>query len=222
MSLVTGRKVFGIGFQKSGTTSLAHAMRYLGFHNIPAVGYRLEFLEGISRGVHPGELTKILEPWNFLRDNPFFWPKLPSTGAPFYQWANQQYPDALFILTKRISASAWQRSMITHMERGGHYPKGPLKGSDIYKKRMLVYGQEAVDSMDISLFTKVYETYNKEARDYLSTFAKGRWIELCWEEGHGWTELCRFLSVRKPWFRPFPSSNKTNYAKHKKTIEEDT
>ena len=83
------QKVFVIGFQKTGTTSLDLALQKLGYKVYCVDKNLLKFEK--SKDIK-SYIKKILKNWDAVQDMP--WPL-------FYRELYELYPDAKFILTKR-------------------------------------------------------------------------------------------------------------------------
>ncbi len=171
-------KVFGIGFHKTGTTSLKLALRRLGYR----VGGKL--------GVHHPQIARQarelafrqLERHDAFQDNP--WPLL-------YRELDERCPGSRFVLTVRPTEK-WIASVVRHFGRSDTpmrewiYSVGhPLGNEEIYVRR--------------------YEAHNAAVREYfqgrpqdLLVFRTG--------EGDGWPELCGFLGRPIP-AGEFPHAN---------------
>lgn len=174
-------KVFGIGLNKTGTTTLAACLQELGFRHTSC---NLE----LTKNAGDGNLIPIFEHadrYESFEDWP--WPLV-------YKELDQQYENAKFILTRRTDASAWFSSLKRHALR-----TGPTE------YREIAYGS----SMPLNKKKEhiaIYQRHNQDVREYFS----GRedvLLEVCWEEGDGWDELCTFLNRSIP-DRPLPHKKK--------------
>lgn len=90
-------KIFGIGFHKTGTSSLAEALRILGYRNIHGNprggGHGGDEGRALLEQIEAGDLDlPTLEKYQAFTDNPYF-----SIWRPLAQ----RYPRARFILTVR-------------------------------------------------------------------------------------------------------------------------
>ena len=102
------RKIFGIGFQKTGTSSLNRALALLGFN--AAGGIRINHPKGVAieppltkEKILPIALAQAVEADAFS-DNP--WPLL-------IRELDTEFPGAKFILTQR-DPDRWLASMVRH------------------------------------------------------------------------------------------------------------
>jgi len=124
------QKVFGIGFNKSGTTSLKVAMRDLGY--VVGVEYHAKFLfdDWVSRNWSP--IIEYCNSANFFQDSPF---SLPHTFIAM----DQAFPGSKFILTIRDDEEQWYHSLVSfHSKRWGN-GNIPPTGEDLKKARSNVY-----------------------------------------------------------------------------------
>ena len=165
-------KVFGIGLNKTGTTTLSACLRELGFRHTSCD-------LALTRAADRGDLSPIFEhadQYESFEDWP--WPLV-------YKQLDQRYDDAKFILTRRPNASVWFSSLKRHALR-----TGPTE------YRQIAYGH----SMPLGKreeHVAVYRRHNQDVRDYFSE-RRDDLLEICWEEGDGWEELCAFLDQPKP------------------------
>jgi hypothetical protein len=205
------QKVFGIGFQKTGTTSLGQALRLLGYKTISTEDKK-RCWQGLLNGIPLDELAYCLDPWDAFEDNPFFWPHIGEERRPFYEWAIVKYPDAKFILTSRASTEIWIKSLVGHLKRKKIYPGGAKPGTQKFVKRARVYGTEAVSTMNLELFAEVYDNYIRDARAYFTENAPDKFLDVCWENGDGWNDICPFLGCQKPLSNKFPHQRKAPFS----------
>lgn len=173
-------KVFGIGFHKTGTSSLAEALRLLGWR-----------VTG-PNGVHDPDIARTAldialaeaETHDAFQDNP--WPML-------YRAMDRRFPGGRFILTVRPSDD-WLRSVVRHF------------GTASTPMRQWIYGEAAGSPCgNEAVYLARYERHNSEVVEYF----EGREDDLlvlgiC--EGQGWERLCPFLGVPEPTI-PFPFVN---------------
>ena len=111
-------KVFVIGLNKTGTTSLGKALKILGYRHICC--HRIELIEDIIIQKNFDRIYEIADQYDAFEDWP--WPLA-------YRELSQKYPDAKFILTMRKSPEVWFKSLFHHAKL---YPST--------KHRKLIYG----------------------------------------------------------------------------------
>ncbi|OQY37243.1 MAG: hypothetical protein B6229_08730 [Spirochaetaceae bacterium 4572_7] len=186
-------KIFGIGLNKTGTTTLGVCGKILGYHG---KSYDIGLLKDVILNNDFTAIKKVVEKYDLFEDWP--WPLI-------YKELDQMFPGSKFILTVRKNEEIWLNSLKKHSLRtppitnnceklayGYTYPRG-------HEKEHLEF----------------YRQHNDSVRSYF----KGReqdFIELCWEKGHGWKELCDFLGKDIPNI-PFPHKNKGSSARSKRT-----
>ena len=130
-------KIFGIGLNKTGTSSLGDYFEQL--------GYKL-YCKPTSKNIdvakkNPEYFDSIIEEYHVFEDWP--WPLL-------YKYIYDKYPTSKFILTMRENSEIWFDSLYRHSKR-----TGPTE------QRKQIYGYHDPDPNDIKNKTKHIEIYNK-------------------------------------------------------------
>ena len=161
-------KIFGIGIGKTGTTSLAEALKILGFqgadHPYP------ELLQAF-----------MLDALDFGTDLPF---------STRFKEMDKLFPDSKFIMTVRTDINEWITSVENQHKK---WPNEKMKQWALdYRQEM--YGGLYFDRMNQFETRAAHETeiisyFRKRPNDLLimNIF-----------EGDGWNELCSFLDVPIP------------------------
>ena len=179
--------VFCVGLNRTGTSTFGDACRILGFSRLGWEQSEDSFPSHLRlKAWWRGNLDYLLEQargYDVLEDLP--WPLV-------YREMAEAFPEAKFALTVRESTEIWLQSQIGHVERHGPY--------GMHRR---IYGS-AEPARDPDNYRSFYERHNAEVREYFA--GSGRFVELCWERGDGWSELCGFLGVPAPDV-PFPHSN---------------
>ncbi|MFQ5437885.1 MAG: sulfotransferase [Paracoccaceae bacterium] len=169
-------KVFGIGFNRTGTSSLRIALRKLGYRTAVK---NAPFMKLYKRG-KIGRLMAATHEWDAFRDWP--WPML------YRQALETHGEDARFVLTRRASASAWIESLKRHSE---------VTNPDRHQ-RTLMLGYDYPHGYE-SEHAALYENHLIDVRRFFGERGKAHLLcELCWDEGQGWPELCSFLREPVP------------------------
>lgn len=171
-------KVIGVGMHKTGTTSLANALRTLGYRVTGTFGVDDPRISdtAVARGL------EILQDYDAAQDNP--WPFI-------YRDIDTAFPGSKFILTTRDEGD-WIDSVRRHF------------GGKSTPMREWIYG--AGDPIgNEERYLDVYRRHHREVIDYFSD-RPGDLMELRISEGEGWPKLCEFLGVETP-DRPFPHAN---------------
>lgn len=181
-------RVFGIGWAKTGTTTLGQCFKLLGYQH---QGQRLDLVLDLARG-ELGRIMDLASSKESFEDWP--WPLI-------YSELDQAFPGSKFILTIR-SPSAWLKSYTNMLENLGH------ASDEINNIRRIIYEIPFPRASAKELIAR-YERHNDEVSRYFS----GRNEDLLivdWTQGHGWKELCGFLDHEIPCI-PFPHENKGFY-----------
>ena len=190
-------KVFGLGMFKTGTTTLEQCLRLLDMRHVDIETDYLYF-SGNAQGYLRRNVEDIVVDYdydNFTTEELAIMKQVTENYDAFsdhpWMWTfkecHKMYPDAKFVLTVRKDSET-------------------LANSD--RNFFLMHGATKEDLPDASQFIHRYETHNAAVRDFFKD--KDNYIELCWETGDGWKELCDFLGVEVPNI-PFPHANKGVY-----------
>jgi hypothetical protein len=171
-------KVFCIGFHKTGTTSLAVALKALGYRVTGPNGVRDP---DIRRNALP-MATALVDRFDAFRDNP--WPLL-------YREMDLAYPGSKFILTLR-SSDSWIRSQVRHFGEGST----PM--------REWIYGVGHPKGNE-QTYVQVFE---RHTADVLAWFSErpSDLLVMDLAAGDGWQRLCPFLGKEAPDIA-FPHAN---------------
>jgi len=187
-------KIIGVGFHKTGLSSLHLALKILGFSSIKGIqAFKnsmdvSDVVELLKKRKHD-ELFKYLDKYDSVVDNP--WNIL-------FKELDQAYPSSKFILTERDEYS-WIRSAYNY-----------FKNRPDHLIREWVYGEMNVQNNE-ELFVRRYKRHNAEVLDYFQD-KKEDLLIVNWEKGDGWNELCPFLN--KPIIElPFPHANQNMISK---------
>lgn len=164
--------VFGIGLPKSGTTTLAHMLRTIGFDH---AHYDTGLIGDIANGDLSG-LGAAAAAHQSFEDWP--WPMV-------YREVFELVPGAGFILTRRRTPEIWLDSLRRHTNRN------PSEKSQHLRKKFF-------ESDDPWADEEIYLEFYKAHLSSVRAFAREHdlpLLELCWEEGDDWAKLCSFLRV---------------------------
>ena len=168
-------RVFGIGLNKTGTTTLGKALATLGFTHHQ--GFRRDLVMEYAEGRLDG-ILEIAAEYNNFEDWP--WPLV-------YPELDEAFPGSKFVLTTRRSAEVWYESLCRHADR---------KSSETRRVREVVYGYgDPADRPDY--FRRFYERHNAEARAHFASRPDDL-LEICWEVESDWSRLAAFLGVTAP------------------------
>lgn len=172
-------KVFGIGFHKTGTSSLGEALTELGYRVCGPFGIH----ESNLADVLPRRAVELAAEYDAVEDNP--WPVL-------YRDLDRAYPGSKFILTVR-APQRWLDSVVRHF------------GTVDTPMREWIYGVGHPLGNE-ERYREVYENHNQAVRAYFRNDPE-RLLVMDFEQGESWEKLCGFLGVPEP-DSPFPHANR--------------
>lgn len=167
-------KIVGVGVHKTGTSTLGTALQILGFS---WTGWNLETASIYKHG-HIDALLDMMADFECFEDAPWFL---------MYQEAFRRYPDLKLVLTRRRNMDVWFESLTKHIDRSP---------PDAFSFRETIYGTNDLRSAK----SHVIDTHRRHI-DETREFAEKNdvpLLEVCWEEGDGWPELCDFLGRSEP------------------------
>lgn len=181
------RKVFGIGWAKTGTTTLGACLEILGYkHQGPALDLVYDVRDGrFDRIFAAVDKADMFEDWPWLL---------------LYKELDQRYPNSRFVLTVRDTDRWWRsyQNMVTNKKTR----------PDIGEIRKIIYGFE--DGLQHKqAYIERYERHNAEVLHYFAQRPRDLLV-LDWERGDGWPALCQFLGKPIPQL-PLPHANAGTY-----------
>lgn len=171
-------KVFCVGFQKTGTTSLQYALSLLGYR---VAGIMDANVHETPAALH-AECLRFLPQFDAFADNP--WPL-------YFREFDAMFPDAKFILTTR-DPDRWYASACEHFGAGGS------------RMRQWIYGAASPGGNRAAYIDRL----TRHAAEVRAHFANrpGDFMEFDVAQGDGWDKLCGFLGKPVP-RRAFPRLN---------------
>jgi hypothetical protein len=179
------KKIFIVGFHKTGTSSIGKALQILGFtvcgslkeaHNYGNIEKK-EFKNYI---LDKAKLN--LNKFDSFQDTPWFL---------MYKELYYMYPNAYFILTTR-NTKDWIKSVQKHFEKNRYY------------FHEIIYG--SYDSILCqTAYINIYEEHNKAVKHF---FVENKNFISLDVKDFNWTNLCEFLNETKPVWK-FPHTNKS-------------
>lgn len=164
------QKVFGVGFHKTGTTTLESVLSELGYK---VCGTRREILKFIESGNFK-PIFNLVEKYDAFEDNP--WPLI-------YKELDNAFPNSKFILTKR-NKDKWISSVVKHF------------GTSTTKMRTFIYGVgDPLGNEEIYL--ERYAQHNKSVETYFENRPNDLLI-IDWSKEKDLSRLYEFLNVDLP------------------------
>ncbi len=187
-------KIFGIGYPKTATSSLAKALELLDYRSVHDP-------YDILPRFFPEELKDFDYDPAILDDNEAF----AGVVCLVFKELDQAYPGSRFILTVR-DEKKWLESVRSHLSNKTNttrmdalIPLQPFVRSKNFDGD-LWFNEEHAEN-----YLKAYQRYNQEVMDYF----KGRddLLVINIEAGDSWDKLCKFLDRSIP-DKPFPWKNR--------------
>ncbi len=180
--------VIGVGFQKTGTSTLREALKIL--------GYRVK--DTSSRALIPilkgdfEKVLKIIEPYDAVEDTPWY---------IIYKELDLRIPNAKFILTIRDEEN-WYQSVKRHI--------GDLRSA----QHEWIYGRgKGLPKDDKENTIQTYKKHNTEVINYFSRRPDDLLV-IDFNDGDNWKKICSFLHKDIP-EQQFPHYNKTTTSSKK-------
>jgi len=171
-------KVFCVGFQKTGTTSLQYALSLM--------GYRVAGIMNANRHDTPEalhtEALRLLPQFDAFADNP--WPL-------YFREFDAMFPGAKFILTAR-DPDKWYSSVCKHF------------GDESSQMREWIYGAGCPAGHRVAYVGKLLG--HQDAVRHHFTGRPKDFMEFDVTQGDGWDKLCDFLGKPVP-KKAFPQLN---------------
>ncbi len=181
---MTRPKVFCIGFQKTGTTSLHAALTQLGYRTASVVGRDWSAERLAAEGA--ALCIETARGYDAAQDMP--WPL-------FFRALDAAFPGSKFILTLR-DHERWFASIENHF------------GANEDEMQAFVYGRDtAAPAGNRERYIDVLARHERDVRRYFAERPRDLLV-MDLEAGDGWPALCGFLAQPVP-DAPFPSKNRS-------------
>lgn len=170
------RKVFGVGWAKTGTTTLGRCLQILGYDH---QSQNLSLVDGLIRG----DYTKVM--------------RIAAAKESFEDWPwivlfrelDAAFPGSRFILTTRDPVH-WLDSYRAMLAAEEPPPE------TVTRARSYLYGFDVRTAADDDLRRR-FARHNAEVCAHFRS-RPGSLLVVDWEQGHGWRELCDFLDLPAP------------------------
>ncbi len=177
-------KIFGIGLQRTGTTSLHVALKILGYRTIHG-----------PFALYPDPAPDFMADYDAFSDNPI--PLL-------YQKLDSAYPGSKFILTTR-HPDGWIES-VRWLFNTGRIEGNWQADSIIDEIHNALYGTTRFDE---NIFREVWHAYHEDVLRYFSDRPEDL-LTVDFSGGDKWGKLCTFLDREIPPV-DFPRSNEASW-----------
>lgn len=175
-------KVFVIGFQKTGTTSLENALKFLGYRVDGGDKNLMKFKTDSNLKKY---VKNKLKDFDAVQDMP--WPL-------FYKELYDIYPEGKFILTYRDPES-WIKSVVRYFA-SMHIP--------LHQK---IYDVPCAEGYE-DRYLEVYENFNQEVIEFFND--KDNFLLMKLGENYNYQTLCNFLNIKEIPKGGFPKSRSNN------------
>jgi sugar O-acyltransferase (sialic acid O-acetyltransferase NeuD family) len=204
-------KIFCIGFNKTGTTSLTSFFRDNGYLVAPETPFELEldsYLSGDFKSIS-NKIQKEYKEYNFFQDVPFSFPEL-------YKHLFEEFPDSKFILSVRDDEEQWHNSLISyHTKLFGNLEEPAkinyLKDNWLFSILTQVYKSPPSNPYDFSSLTQTYLKHNQDARKFFKDVPE-RFLEINIKEENVVEKIEKFIGVTFE-HRNMPHLNQTKLNK---------
>ena len=174
-------KIFGVGYQRTGTTSLAAAMNHLG---IKTKQFPKELWDDIDH--------EMIHQFQGFTDDPvtLLWRKL-----------DERHPGAKFVHTIR-SDESWLKSIHWLMTTGS------IKFKESFDEYGNTFNMELFGTTEFEpdLFLSKYRAYNEDVISYFAD-RPDDYLRIDVTKGEGFEKLCPFLGLPVPAETAFPRLN---------------
>lgn len=201
-------KVFGIGRNKTGTTSLKKAFLDHGY--VVGSQANAEMLTKYYASKNYLPIISYCKYGQAFQDVPFSYPNL-------YKFLDLKFPSAKFILTIRDSAEQWYDSLVRfHSKKfgNGQTPSSQeLKNANyVYKGWMwecnrLLYKSPENDPYKKDILIAHYNQHNQDVVNYFED-KPDKLLVINVAKDNSYQKFCKFLKIQ-PLYDHFPWENKT-------------
>lgn len=199
-------KVFCIGYQKTGTTSVEQALKQMGFKvAIPEIGYML--VEDIYNKKYDNFIN-YCETADAFQDTPFFMNDL-------YKILDYTFPNSKFILTIRDNEDIWFQSMYRFFLKNNINKIDKILPEDIKKNDTFLYKNYLLnhfkmlypnsDLFDEENYKMSYKNHIKEVIEYFKD--RDNLLVLNLKAKNSYQNLGQFLGVEVDSNEIFPWEN---------------
>lgn len=182
-------KIFGIGWAKTGTTTLGRCFEILGYEH---QSQRLDLVHDLREG-DLSRIRRVAEDKESFED----WPWII-----LFRELDEMFPGSKFVLTTR-DPEQWVRSYTNMLRTQGE------ASQELTEIRRTLYDLPFPDVTEEQLLER-YRRHHREVKQYFSDRPDDLLV-VNWEDGDGWEELCGFLGVETP-DASFPHANRGRYA----------
>lgn len=195
-------RIFCIGMNKTGTTSLMDEFKRLGYSVAPQERGERYFPECMGEGTD--EFWEYCDMHQFFQDIPFSIPK-------FYRGIDCRYTGSKFILTVRDSSEQWYESLTRFHTKLPHIPsqeKLPsvmdlkiskyIRPGWFYDIHKTLFDIEDNDPYNRDILIRTYEEHIMDVKEYFKDRESDLLILNLGEEG-SYQKFLKFLNIDSPY-----------------------
>ncbi len=195
-------KIFCIGYNKTGSTSLYHSILNLGVRGDLSTMEEGEFL---MYDVAEGNVNNVID-WIEKRNDVDLFKDLPFSLPYVWKLLYEKYPNAIYILSERDSSEQWYNSIYKFHTQFYNFSPNPtwdevskadyrylrndLKGGCLYDYMSYTFGKEEVP-YDKDKLIASYESHNNEVKEFFKD--KNNFISVNVSNDNDYLKLCSFL-----------------------------
>lgn len=185
-------KIFCIGLNKTGTSSIHEALQILGFKSVHHKESRGKSIKDIIKSNYDNglDILKDIDHYDAYSD----WSH-PSSNILFKEF-DKQYPNSKFILNTR-DINAWIKSRKKHLKRTPNLQQ--LQKQNPNNKWL---------KMDEAIWREEFDEHHKNVREYFKKRPEDL-LEFDVTKENGWVKMCLFLNTEIPNVL-FPAINKAS------------
>ncbi len=195
-------KIFCIGYNKTGSTSLYHSILNLGVRGDLSTMGEGEFL---MYDVAEGNVNNVID-WIEKRNDVDLFKDVPFSLPHVWKLLYEKYPNAIYILSERDSSEQWYNSIYKFHTKFYNFSTDPtwdevsksyyryrrndLKGGYLYDYMSYTFGKEEAP-YDKNKLIASYESHNNEVKEFFKD--KNNFISVNVSKDNDYLKLCSFL-----------------------------
>lgn len=188
-------KIFVVGLDKTGTSSISKALRILNY----------SVIESDAKFIDIYEKSDINYFMNFIKQY--------DAGADLpwcvlYKELYKKYPNAKYILTTRENENIWVKSHFNH------FLQTNTKGKELISRYFRTFYKLPYPINHGEELKKIYITHNTKVREFFD--GMDNFIDVNVSDV-GWNELCNFVNKDIPQ-QPFPRIKQSDYTMYDKML----
>lgn len=175
-------KVIGVGWWKTGTSTLGCCLEVLGY--TPQARYDGALTAAVMEKGDPSGALEAAEKFRSFQDSPWFM---------IYRELDERFPGSKFVLTVRKDHRRWLLSTAKQDFR--------------YSGKSLLACARMLFPPVSDRYIAEYQAHELGVREYFADRPSDLLV-VCWDDGDGWEELCSFLGEPVP-EEAFPHSHRS-------------